>query len=140
MDASSRMLMAQRTTVIGGMFGWSLADDVAWGDAFFRSDEAKAAIVCACHQDHALALNSAQFAWREVDEERDLTAHHIFRGEVFGDAADDRAGVEPCVDGELQELVGLGDLFAFEDGADAEVEFGEVVEGDFVFGRHEVAG
>ena len=131
--------MAQRTTVIGGMFGWSLADDVAWGDAFFRSDEAKAAIVCACHQDHALALNSAQFAWREVDEERDLAAHHVFGGEVLGDAADDSPCIEPCIDGELQKLVSLGDFFAGEDGADAKVEFGEVVEGDFVFGRHEIA-
>ena len=61
-------------------------------------------------------------------------------GEVLGDAADDRTRVESRVDGKLEQLVGLGDLFALEDGADAEVEFGEVVKGDFVFGRHEVAG
>ena len=76
----------------------------------------------------------------EIDEERDLAADDVFGSEVFGDAADDCAGVEARVDGELQKLVGFGNLFAFEDGADAEVEFGEVVEGDFVFGRHEVAG
>ena len=116
------------------------ADDVAGGDAFFGGDKAQTAIVRAGHQHHPLALDAAQFAWREVDEERDLTAHDVFRGEVLGDAADDSACVKARVDGELEQLVGLGNLFAFEDGADTEVEFGEVVEGDFVLGRHEVAG
>ena len=116
------------------------ADDVAWGHAFFRGDKTQPAIIRACHQNHALALDAAEFAWGEVDQKRDLPAHDLLWGEVLGDAADDSAGVQACVDGELQKLVGLGDLFAFKDGSDTEVQFGEVVEGDFVFGGHEVSG
>ena len=37
-------------------------DDIAWSRAFFRGDEAQPAIVCAGHQNHALALDAAQFA------------------------------------------------------------------------------
>ena len=115
-------------------------DDIAWSRAFFRGDEAQASIVCAGHEDHALTLDAAQFPWCQVDQKGDLAADDVFRGKVLGDAADDGAGVEACVDGELEKLVGLGDLFAFKDGSDTKVQFGEVVEGDFVFGRHEFAG
>ena len=115
-------------------------DDIAWSRTFFRGDEAQASIVCAGHQDHALTLDAAQFPWREVDQEGDLTADDVFRGEVLCDATDNCAGVEACVDGELEEFVGLGHLFTFEHCADAEVQFGEVVKSDFVFCRHEDAG
>ena len=115
-------------------------DDIAWRHPFFRGDKAQASIVCAGHQDHALTLDAAQFPWREVDQEGDLTADDVLRGELLRDATDNSTGVEACVDGELEKFVGLGNLFAFEHSANAEVQLGEVVEGDFVFGRHEVAG
>ena len=115
-------------------------DDIACSRAFFRGDEAQASIVCTGHQDHALTLNAAQFPWREVDQEGDLTDDDVLRGEVLRDAADHSAGVEACVDGEFEKFVRLGNFFAFEHCADAEIQLGEVVEGDFVFGRHEVAG
>lgn len=116
------------------------ADDIAWRNALLRGDKPQTTVICAGHQNHALTLDAAQFPWREVDQEGDLTADDVLRGEVLRDATDNCPGVEACVDSELQKLVGLGDLFAFQDGANAEVQFGEVVKGDFVFGRHEVAG
>lgn len=116
------------------------ADDIARRSSLFWGDEAETAVVGVGHQNHALALDASQLARGEVDQERDLSTDNFFWGEVLGDATDDGAGVEACVDGKLQELVGFGDFFALEDGADPKVQFGEVIEGDFVFGGHEVAG
>ena len=59
------------------------ADDVARQDAFFGRHEAKAAVIRAGHQHHALAFNATQFAWREVDEERDLASDDVLGGEVL---------------------------------------------------------
>ena len=77
----------------------------------------------------ALTFESTDGARSQVDDDHDLRALDILGGVVFGDAREHLAGFEAQVHVEAQEAVGFGVLFGLNDRADAEIEFGEVVEG-----------
>ena len=89
-------------------------------------DEASASVLGA--QDHALALNSLEFAGREVGDKAHLLAHQVLGLIPLGDAADDGASGHAIIDRELQQFVGLFHLLALEDGAHTDVELGKVVD------------
>ena len=91
-------------------------------------DDPQGAVGVLDAEDHAFADDAAELAGREVGDEADAGADEVFGLVVLGDAGDDGASARAVVDAELEKLVGLGDLAALEDLADADVEFLEVVE------------
>ena len=107
----------------------------AVSDDFLRGDEAHLAVALLGHQDHALGLDAADGAGGEVREDADLLAQHVLRAVVFGNAGDDGAGIDARVDGEFQQLVGLGDAFGLEDRGGTDVHRTELVKSDFVLLR-----
>ena len=107
----------------------------ARGDEVAGGEEDEAAVSVFGTEDHALAFDALEFAWREVGDEAHLSADELFGlGVVECDAADDGAGLGGAVvELELEEFVGLGHLGALEDGGDADVEAREVVDGNVLF-------
>ena len=77
-----------------------------------------------------LGFDAAKFAGSEVGDDDDLAADERLRSVGLGDSGDDLADFDADVDGEAQEFVGLLNLFGGEDGADAEVDLDEIVDGD----------
>ena len=106
----------------------------ARGDEVAGGEEDEAAVSVFGTEDHALAFDALEFAWREVGDEAYLSANELFGlGVVECDAADDGAGLGGAVvELELEEFVGLGHLGALEDSGDADVEAREVVDGNVV--------
>lgn len=106
----------------------SRCDEVAGGE----EDESSVPVLGA--ENHALAFDALEFAWREVGDEAYLSADEFFGLWIVEcDAADDGAGLGgSVVELELEEFVGLGHLGALEDGGDADVEASEVVDGNVV--------
>ena len=88
------------------------------------------------------AMDSASvMAGGEVGDDDDGAADHVLGLDVFADAGADLAGrARAVVDLELQELVGLGVELGGEDLGDAEVELGEVLDGDLGLGYRRRGG
>ena len=107
-----------------------------------RGEEDEAAVLVLSGEEHALAVDAFEAACGEVGDEAYLCADEGGRvGVALGDAADDGARVgRAVVDRELEQFVGLRDLGALEDGADTDVETGEVVERDGVLERGGLPG
>ena len=95
-----------------------------------RCDDHEAAVGIFGREYHSLRLDAFELAGGEVGDEAHLFAHEFLGTVMLGDARYDGAATQSVVDFELQELVGFGNLLAFEHLAHANVEFGEVVEFD----------
>lgn len=104
------------------------------GDVFGEGGEDGFAAFGGGGDDHAVGLEAAEFAGGEVGDDDDFAADEGFGGVGLGDAGEDLAGFRAEVDFEAKELVGFGDALGDLDLADAELDFGEVVDGDFSFG------
>ena len=101
------------------------------GDAFEEGDERGRAAFEAGGDDHALGGKAAEFAGFEIGDDDDFAADELFGLIGEGNAGDDGAGFGFAdVDFEVKEFVGTFDFFGGFDFADAEVDFGEVVDGD----------
>ena len=70
----------------------------------------------------------------EIGDDDDFAADEGLRCISLGDSGQDLAGFVAEVDFETQQLVGFGDALGDFDLGDAELDFGEVVDGDFVAG------
>ena len=81
-------------------------------------------------EEHAVGLEAAHLAGGEVGDDDDAAAEEVFGGVPLGDAGKDLAALVAQVDFEAEELVGLGDALGDEDLGDAELDLGEVVDGD----------
>ena len=77
-----------------------------------------------------MGLEAAHLAGGEVGDDDDVAADELFGGVPLGDAGEDLALFVAEVDLEAEELVGLGDALGDDDLGDAEIDFGEVVDGD----------
>ena len=77
-----------------------------------------------------MGLEAAHLARGEVGDDDDAAADELFGGVPLGYAGEDLALFVAEVDFEAEELVGLGDALGDEDFGYAEVDFGEVVDGD----------
>ncbi|ANT64581.1 hypothetical protein Ptc2401_00793 [Prosthecochloris sp. CIB 2401] len=81
-------------------------------------------------QYHALGEFSADFALGEVGDHHHLLAYQLFWLVGLGDTCQDLAGLGAEAELELEQLVGLFDLFGCFYGGDAKIDFEEVVEAD----------
>ena len=70
-------------------------------DGACRADDHEAAAGILGTENHALALNALEFAWREVGDEANLLAHEFLGLIPLGDTADDSTSSHAVVDGEL---------------------------------------
>ena len=77
-----------------------------------------------------MGFEAAHLAGGEVGDDDDAAADELFGGVPLGDAGEDLAAFGAEVDFEAEEFVGLGDALGDEDLGDAEVDLGEVVDGD----------
>ncbi len=82
--------------------------------------------------DHPLRLQAAHLAWGEIGYDDYLAADEGFGGVVLGDAGEDLAAREVGaeIDFEAEEFVGFWDALGDDDLRDAEIDLGEVVDGD----------
>ncbi len=91
-----------------------------------------------------MGIEAAHLAGGEVGDNDDFAADELFGGVPLGDAGEDLAaahtGFRAEVDFEAEELVGFGDALADEDAGDAELDFGEVVDGDLSGSRSVYGG
>lgn len=81
-------------------------------------------------EEHTLAFFAAHGARGEVGHDDNGFADEGFGFVVGADAGDDLALFGAEVDFQYEQPVGVGVRFGFEDAGDAEVDLGEVVEGD----------
>ena len=81
-------------------------------------------------EQHAVGFQAAHLAGSEVGDDGDALSDEFFRGVELGDAGEDLAAFGAEVDFEAEELVGLGDALGDDDLRDAEIDLGEVVDGD----------
>lgn len=115
-------------------------DGCAGGDFFAGREDDDVleffAIEHAGGEEHAVGFFAAEFAGCEIDDDDDL-----FADECFGFVAATDTGADLTVpklaevDLDFEETVGIGMRFTFDDGGDAEVDFGEVIVDDFRFGE-----
>ncbi len=80
-----------------------------------------------------MRFEAAHLAGGEIGDDDDAAADEVFGGVPLGDAGEDLAAFVAEIDFEAEELVGLGDALADEDLGYAQLDFGEVVDGDLVF-------
>ena len=109
-----------------------LADGRSVAEFLLGSHDTHLAVRLLCHQYHALGLYAADLAGSQVGQDAYLLADHLLRGVVLGDARDYHTLVDACVDGELQQLVGLGHSLGLQDGGGADVHLAELVECTFL--------
>ena len=84
--------------------------------------------------DHAVRFVSAQLPGGEIGDDDDFAADEGLRCIGLGDSGQDLARFVAKVDFETEQLVGFGNALGDFDLGDAELDFGEVVNGDFVAG------
>ncbi len=77
-----------------------------------------------------MGFEAAHLAWGEVGDDDDAASDQLLGGVPLGDAGEDLALFVAEVDLKAEEFVGLGDALADEDLGDAELDLGEVVDGD----------
>ena len=77
-----------------------------------------------------MGFQAAHLAGGEVGDDGDALSDQFFGRIELGDAGEDLAAFVAEVDFEAEELVGLGDALGDDDLGDAEVDLGEVVDGD----------
>lgn len=80
--------------------------------------------------DHPFAETELHLAWGEVGD-HDHESSDEFRGIVggFDTSEDGSTFIAAEAEGKFEELLGFGDIFGGEDARDAEVDFGEVIDG-----------
>src|SRR5713101_849812 len=81
--------------------------------------------------DHAVGLDAAKLAGREVHDDGDFAADQFFRLVELGDAGANLANLGADIDGELQQFVRADDAFGGLDLPDAHLDLGEVLDADF---------
>ena len=81
-------------------------------------------------EEHAVGLEAAHLAGGEVGDDYYAAADELFGGVPLRYAGEDLALFGAEVDFETEELVGLGDALGYDDFGYAEIDFGEVVDGD----------
>src|SRR5207248_591389 len=88
--------------------------------------------VIAAGQHHAFRYTELHLARREIGNDDDELADERFGRVVRLDAGEDVALAERAqIDRQPQQLVGAVDAFRLIDARDAQVDLGEVVDGDF---------
>src|SRR5579863_690354 len=85
-----------------------------------------------CGHDHAIGLQSAQFARSEVGDDDHFAADQRFGRVGFGDSGQDLPHFGADVDLKPQELVGLGHALGDLHHADPQLDLREVVDGDLL--------
>jgi hypothetical protein len=77
-----------------------------------------------------VGFEAAHLAGGEVGDDDDASTDELFGGVPLGDAGEDLPLFVAEIDFEAEEFVGFGNAFADEDLSDAELDLGEVVDGD----------
>ena len=82
------------------------------------------------HQDHPVGEDTLDLARSQIDQHAHLAPHDLFGREALGNARDHRPPVDPRIDGQFEQFLGLGHLFGLDDGTHADVHPVELVVGN----------
>src|SRR5690625_3256358 len=107
-----------------------LADLAAGGEVAVEGGEAQVALAVLRRKDHPLRLNAAQLHRLQVGDDDDLLAYQVLRLVMLLDARDDLALLGAYLQLQDQQAVGLRVLFGVDHRRHAQLELGEIVDGD----------
>src|SRR6266851_7217030 len=82
--------------------------------------------------DHAVGFDATELARREIHDDGDFAADQFFRLVVLRDSGANLANLCADIDCELQQFVSADDAFGGFDLADAHLDFGEILDADFL--------
>ncbi len=105
---------------------------------FEEAGEHSLAALDGAGEQHAVRLQPAQLAWCEIGDDDHLAADERFGLVGFGDAGEDLARLRAEVDFEAQQLVCLGHALGNLYLGDAQLDLGEVIDGDLAGGGGEL--
>src|SRR5579862_7799516 len=81
-----------------------------------------------CRDNHSIRLQPAQFSRSEVGDDHHLAAHKSFRRVRFCDASQNLSHFRADIDFQSQQFIGFGHALGNLHHADAQLDFGEIVD------------
>ena len=110
---------------------WKLSNLCTARQALIREDNTCTAIRSICRTNHTIALYAAEFCRLEVCNQNDFLSNEVFRLVPLCNTRNNLSAAHAVIQLQFQQLFRLFHLFACYDLCNPQINFSEIVNGDF---------